>query len=299
MKKTVETTLLKDFIDYLEMEKGLSKNTTNAYESDLKLFFEWIKSKEIKTDEIKKEDIIAYLEYMKDIYSRFSILRKITAIRVFYLYCFKEKEITKNPAENLEKMKKGNYLPEVLTIDEIKRIIESYSNKQKERRDRLILKLIVATGGRVSEIIGLKMGDLDGERYEYIRVKGKGSKTRIIPVYEEIAEELRFYVEHVRKDVIKDIEDDKKEDYPVFGGISRSLFWKSVKTHAKNAGIEKNVYPHIFRHSIATEMLRNGANLRAVQEMLGHSSISTTEIYTHLSKRDLKKAYFDSGIGDD
>jgi integrase/recombinase XerD len=299
MKKNVETTLVNDFTDYLKMEKGLSENSVNAYESDLKLFFNWIKSKEIETDKIKKENIISYLEYMQDSYSRFSILRKITAIRVFYLFCFKEKEITKNPAENLEKMKKGSYLPEVLTMEEIKCITASYSNEYKDKRDRLILKLIVATGGRVSEILGLKIGDLDGERYEYIKVKGKGSKNRIIPVYKEIAEEIRFYIENVRKEIVIDSEADKDKEYLVFGGVSRTLFWRSVKTHAKNAGIEKNVYPHIFRHSIATEMLRNGANLRVVQEMLGHSSISTTEIYTHLSKRDLKKAYLESGIGDD
>lgn len=299
MGKIIETTVLGEFKDYIKFEKGLSENSVNAYESDLKLFFDWIKSKNIKTEDITKEDIIAYLEYMNKVYSRFSVLRKITAIRVFYLYCFKEKEIKKNPAENLEKMKKGSYLPEVLTMEEIKRIISSYSNEPNDRRDRLILKLIVATGGRVSEILGLKMEDLDSERYEYIKVKGKGSKTRIIPVYDEIAEELKFYVDYVRKDIVNDFDKDKKEDYPVFGKISRMLFWRSVKTHAKNAGIEKNVYPHIFRHSIATEMLRNGANLRVVQEMLGHRNISTTEIYTHLSKRDLKKAYFESGIGDD
>lgn len=298
MKKRVDTTLLEEFKDYMKIEKGLSENSIDAYESDLKLFFEWTNSKEIKSDEIKREDIIAYLEYMNKVYSRFSVLRKVTAIRTFYFFCFKEKEISKNPAENLEKMKKGSYLPEVLTIEEIKSIIESFSNEPKERRDRLILKLIVATGGRVSEILGLKMGDLDSERFEYIRVKGKGSKTRIIPIYNEIGEELKFYVEYVRKEVVTDSASDKKEDYPVFGKVSRTLFWRSVKIHAKNAGIEKNVYPHIFRHSIATEMLRNGANLRVVQEMLGHRSIATTEIYTHLSKRDLKKAYFDSGIGD-
>ena len=286
--------IIKEYTDYLLFEKGLSENTKFAYERDLSLFFYFLKEKEVES--VCSEDLVLYIEYMEKSYSRFSVLRKITSIRNFFFYLQKEKVILKNPCDNLEKLKKGSYLPEVLTISEIKSIVESFGTTPKEKRDVLVLKLIIATGARVSEIIDILTSDIDSEGYGYTRVKGKGSKIRVIPIYKDIADELKFYIENIRALFLKN-KDDKENR--VFAGTDRSSFWRILQKKAKDLKIEKRVYPHIFRHSVATEMLKNGAGLRAVQEMLGHSSMTTTEIYTHLGKRDLKKAYLDLKIGDD
>lgn len=285
-----------EYCDYLLFEKGLSENSKEAYKRDLTLFFYFLKEKE--REKVKNEDIVKYIEYLTEKqYSRFSIARKITSIRNYYNYLIRGKVVSKNPCEAIEKIKKGSYLPEVLTIDEIRRIVESFDNSPKGRRDRLITELLIASGARISEIIELKSNDLDTENYEFIRVKGKGSKIRVIPIYQEIAMELRFYMENVRKELADEKEDQK--EYRIFNNVDRTSFWRKLRKNAQNVGIEKGVYPHMFRHSVATEMLKNGAGLRAVQEMLGHSSITTTEVYTHLGKRDLKKEYLKIGIGDE
>ncbi len=284
-----------EYCDYLLFEKGLSENSKEAYKRDLTLFFYFLKNRE--RERVKSEDIVKYIEYLSENeYSRFSIARKVTSIRNYYNYLIKSKIIDKNPCETIEKIRKGKYLPEVLTIEEIRKIIDSFDNSAKGRRDRLITELLIASGARISEIIELKSNDLDMENYEFIRVKGKGSKIRVIPVYKEIAMELRFYMENVRKELSG--KEDEKE-YRIFNNVDRTSFWRRLRKNAKNAGVEKGVYPHMFRHSVATEMLKNGAGLRAVQEMLGHSSITTTEVYTHLGKRDLKKEYLKIGIGDE
>ncbi|BDU50049.1 site-specific tyrosine recombinase/integron integrase [Haliovirga abyssi] len=281
---------IEEYVDYIKFEKGLSENTVLAYNSDLKEFFkslEWVDYKNVTED-----DILRYIEKLKQ-GKESTLLRKVTSIRTFYTYLFKSGKIDEIPTENLDNLKKSSYMPEVLSLDEIKSIILAIDSSLRGKRDKLILQLLVATGARISEILGLKIEDID-ENMQFIKIKGKGNKLRIIPLYKEISEEVYFYLKNIRNKIAKD-----PLSFLLFDGVSRTTFWKRVKIYAKNAGIKKNVYPHIFRHSMATLMIKNGADLRIVQEILGHSSISTTEIYTHIGNSDLKNIYNRIGIGED
>jgi len=280
-----------DFIDYLSFEKGLAENTIKSYKKDITLFFDFVKNDNYK--EIKEKDILKYIEIMKTKYKNNSIYRKITSIKVFFYYLFENSMIKSLPTEHLEGIKKGNYLPEILSIGEIKDVLYAIDNSKEGQRDKIITKLLIATGARISEILELKIENID-EDFQYIRVFGKGSKFRIIPLYKEVQDELVFYIENVRKTVIKD-----ELSIDVFPNMTRQNYWKKLKKYAKNAKVEKNIYPHILRHSVATGMMENGADIRVVQEILGHSDISTTQIYTHLNKRDLKNVYDKVSIGDD
>ena len=199
-----------------------------------------------------------------------------------------------DPTNMIKSLKREKRLPEVLTLKEVKMIIDNCNHSSEGIRDKLILKLLIATGARVSEILNLKIKDIENHDYEFIKVLGKGSKYRIIPVYNSLELEIKEYLVNVRPNL-----KEATETFKLFPGIRRENFWKKLKKIAKDAGIQKNVYPHIFRHSVATVLLSNGADIRIVQEILGHSNISTTEIYTHVEKSDLKKIYNKIKIGDD
>ncbi|MGM0508373.1 MAG: tyrosine-type recombinase/integrase [Fusobacteriota bacterium] len=279
-----------DFKDYLLFEKGLAENTIKSYDLDLDLFFKFFDKKNY--DEIREKDILSYVEDMKTKYKSRTIYRKITTLKVFYEFLFKNSLVDDIPTKNLKNIKKGKYIPEVLSVQEIKDIIDATDNSFKGKRDRIVIKLLVATGGRITEILDLQIKDMD-ENFEFLRILGKGSKVRVVPLYEKIQEELRFYIENIRKKVIKD-----SNEQEIFPGLSRQNFWRRLKIYAKKARIKKNVYPHIFRHTVATQMLENGADIRIVQEILGHSKIATTQIYTHLTKRKIKSKYNEVGIGD-
>lgn len=290
--KKVNKVKIEDYIDYIEIEKGLSDNTVQAYRRDLVIFFEFLSWKNFHS--IKREEITRYIEKLRSSYSTYSILRKVTVIRNYFNYLLKNGIIKESPAEFIEGLKRRKNIPEVLSTVEIKSIIEAIPNNPKGMRDKTIFKLLFATGCRISEILEMKIEDIDID-YKYLRVKGKGSKTRIVPIYIEAGIETKFYIENIRNQFIKN---DIKDDYVVFAGVSRQSFWKRLKEYAINAKIEKNVYPHIIRHSVATKLLENGADIRVVQEILGHSSISTTEIYTHVNKKSIKYIYDKIDIGE-
>ncbi|OQY08408.1 MAG: integrase, partial [Fusobacteriia bacterium 4572_132] len=275
--------VIQDFIDHLSFEKGLAENTIKAYKKDIMLFFDFLQNKSYS--DVKEKEILNYIEIMKKKYKNNSIYRKITSIKVFFYYLFENSMIEFLPTDHLEGIKKGMYLPEILSIEEIKDIINAIDNSKQGKRDKIITKLLIATGARISEILGLEIGNID-ENFQYIRVFGKGSKFRIIPLYKEVQQDLIFYIENIRKTIIK----DETSTY-VFPNMTRQNYWKKLKKYAENAKIEKNIYPHIFRHSVATGMMENGADIRVVQEILGHTDISTTQVYTHLNKKELKKIY--------
>ena len=279
-----------EYIDYVEFEKGLSKNTAFAYKTDLLEFFEFFHWSGYNN--MTEENILKYIENIRE-KKQTTIMRKITSIRTFYDYLFKSGKVDNTPTENLDKFKKGSYMPEVLSLDEIKAIFQAIDNSLRGKRDKVILKLLMATGARISEILNLKLEDID-ENIQFVKIKGKGNKSRVIPLYREVSEDVYFYINNVRKKIIKN-----PESFLLFNGVTRGIFWNNLKKYAKNAKICKNVYPHIFRHSVATLMIKNGADLRIIQEILGHSSISTTEIYTHLAKNELKNIYNHVGIGED
>lgn len=289
MNKTNNYDIISEFENYILIEKGLSKNSIESYKKDLYLFFNFLNNK--KYNEIKEEDILNYMDYMEKKYKRNSILRKISTIKIFYNFLiFEGYELVEVPTSNIADINKGSYMPQVLELSDIEKIISAIDNSDNGKRDLTILKILIATGARVSEIINLKIEDIDMSNFEYIRILGKGSKGRIVPLYKEIGIELKSYIENNRE--------SKSNDYKIFN-ISRQTFWNNLKKYAKNAKINKNVHPHIFRHTVATEMIKNGADIRVVQEILGHSSIATTEKYTHLNKNEIKKIYNKIGIGDD
>lgn len=290
--KDIAATSIEDYIDYIIIEKGLSDNTANAYRRDLLIFSEFLSWEDF--NKITREDIVRYIEVLRKEYSSYSVLRKITVIRNYFNYLLRNNVIKVNPAENIEGMKRKKEIPEVLSISEIKSIIDAIPNTAEGIRDRVIFKLLFATGCRISEIMEMKVENIDSD-YGYIRIKGKGSKTRIVPIYKEAADEVKYFIENVRGEFIKGKE---KDEFFVFCGMSRQNYWKRLKKYAENAKIGKRVYPHIIRHSVATKLLENGADIRIVQEILGHSSIATTEIYTHVNKKSLKYIYDKIDIGD-
>ena len=297
-------TAVLEFLDYLKYEKGNSENTLSSYKRDLTLFFTELPK---NFQNIEDEEVIDYVDKLSKTVKRNTILRKIASIRAFYKFCYINKYITDNPTESLKNLKREFKLPEVLKLSEIKDIIDAIPNKPEGVRDKIIIKILVATGARISEVLSLEIKDVENQDYEFIRVLGKGSKYRLIPIYSQLEDEIRSYIENDRKILVqerkeKESTDKKKKhelEYKLFLGTRRENFWKRLKRYAQNARVEKNVYPHIFRHSVATMLINNGADIRIVQEILGHVNISTTEIYTHVGKRELKEIYNKVKIGDE
>ena len=194
----------------------------------------------------------------------------------------------------IRSLKREKRLPETLTLQEIKRIVDNCNHTPEGMQNKMIIKFLIATGARISEILNLEIKDVENQEYEFIKVLGKGSKYRVIPIYDGLEKEIKDYLENYRPKL-----KNAKENFKIFPNTKRSKFWKNLKKISKDARIEKNVYPHIFRHSIATALLKNGADIRIVQEILGHANISTTEIYTHIEKSTLKKIYNNINLGDD
>lgn len=276
--------ILKEFFDYILLEKGLSKNSALSYKADLEDYKKFLGKKNILDS--NKEDLYKYLKNLKERYKESSYVRKFSSLRAFYKYLELNFYLKENPIYSLEKVKSAKRIPQYLEQEEILKIIESIDNSIFGVRDRLILDFLIFTGGRISEILNLKISDIDYSN-STIRIIGKGNKTRIIPALKFIMDKISHYNDNFRKKLVK----KSSEEFNLFPNISRNNFWYRISNYAKKAGLNKKVYPHIFRHSLATTMLNNGANLRYVQELLGHSSIKTTEIYTHISKKKLKEIY--------
>jgi integrase/recombinase XerD len=292
MTKRTDITLIKEYESYLRFEKGLAQNTIDAYLRDIAFFSKFIGEKSVSTAVF--DDITLYMEKMGTRFSSSTIIRKTTAIRGFYDFLLKEGHIANAPSEKLDSMKKGKYIPEVISVQEIKRIFSAINvNTPEGKRDYMILFLIFATGARISEVLSLKVEDISGDM-RFIRLKGKGNKTRLVPLYDEVGVKLKEYITDVRDILVK----KGNDDFKLFSGMSRNNYWRRLKNYAASAGIEKNVFPHIVRHTVATGLLQNGADIRIVQEILGHASIMTTEIYTHVDKKKLKNLYDETGLGE-
>ena len=282
---------IREFLNYLKFEKGNAENTIKSYERDLK-FFTLEMDKDF--DSVTEDNLIDHVNKMNKEVKRNSVLRKTSAIKNFYKFCFLNKMLENDPTVMLKNMKREKRLPEILSMKEIKEIVDNCNGTPEGQRDKLIIKLLVATGARVSEILNLEIKDVENQDYEFIKVLGKGSKYRLIPIYDELEEEIKKYIEIDRKERKK-----SSNNHKLFPETRRENFWKRLKSISENAQIKKNVYPHIFRHSVATALLENGADIRIVQEILGHVNISTTEIYTHVEKSRLKKIYNEIKIGDE
>ena len=287
---------LKDFLIYLEVEKNFSAHTIRAYNSDILSFLLWLDTTPIEqTDHTKLRDYLVFIQRFN--YSKTTLSRKIAAIRTFYRFLYREKIIDTNPANSVHAPKKSKSLPKFLTGKEIEQILNNIQiSTPAGYRNRTILELLYATGMRISELSNLNFGNLNLEENE-ITVMGKGAKERIVLVSERAKDFLQKYIKTVRYMVAEEGSDiEENEDSPVFiNKTGYRLQPQSIRTVlndiVKKIELPKKVTPHVFRHSFATKLLENGADLRVVQELLGHASISNTQIYTHVSTERLKAVY--------
>lgn len=285
--------ILMDYLHYLKVERGLSENTINSYGIDLKLFLEYLRENEIPSfKQVNKEVIVNYMQAEKNNNkANSSILRSVSSLRKFFQYLAQEKIIEKDPMLLIDTPKKKQHLPQVLTKEEVEKLLHSPNTGQVlGLRDRAMLELMYATGLRISEIINLKLEDLH-LTMGTLQTLGKGHKERIVPVGDEAIKWVNRYLEEARPKLLK----QKRSNYLFLNfhgnNLTRQGVWKNLKTEVRKAGIQKNITPHTLRHSFATHILENGADLRIVQELLGHADISTTQIYTHLSNKQLADIY--------
>lgn len=285
--------ILMDYLHYLKVERGLSENTINSYGIDLKLFLEYLRENEIPSfKQVNKEVIVNYMQSEKNNNkANSSILRSVSSLQKFFQYLAQEKIIEKDPMLLIDTPKKKQHLPQVLTKEEVEKLLHSPNTGQVlGLRDRAMLELMYATGLRISEIINLKLEDLH-LTMGTLQTLGKGHKERIVPVGDEAIKWVNRYLEEARPKLLK----QKRSNYLFLNfhgnNLTRQGVWKNLKAEVRKAGIQKNITPHTLRHSFATHILENGADLRIVQELLGHADISTTQIYTHLSNKQLTDIY--------
>ena len=275
--------LISSFLDSLYIEKGLSKNTANSYKNDISSFFLWLNNYSLNPLKVTTEDINVYVSKLfGDGLKSSSVNRKISAIKSFYIFLQKKKIIMKSPIADIVMPKQEKYLPVSMSEEEVERLLNSPDlNIQIERRDKAMIEVLYATGIRISELTNLKLTDLDINR-SVLKVFGKGSKERLVPFGEKAAESLNLYLTD-RKDL------KSKEIFLSNRGtkISRSAFWQRIKIYTKRENLKISISPHTLRHAFATHLLNRGADLRSVQILLGHSDLSTTQIYTHIAKQRL------------
>lgn len=281
-------------MEYLTVELGLSANTRQAYERDLRLFCKTLGFKNSDAlVNVNREQITGYMTQLKEKgLAAATIARKLAAIKAFYRFMTAEGYMDANPAEVVEAGTKGIKLPRVLSEDEVVRLLNQPDITTAEGfRDRTMLEVLYATGMRVSELINLTLERVD-LNMKYIIAFGKGSKERIVPLGSVAAEFLQQYLEKVRPKLTHE-ERNTNIVFLAFGGheLTRQRFWQIIRAYGRKANINKALTPHILRHSFATHLLDNGADLRSVQELLGHSDISTTQIYTHLTNKRLRDIY--------
>lgn len=282
------------FLEYLTVELGLSANTRQAYERDLRLFCKTLGFKNSDAlVNVSREQITGYMTQLKEKgLAAATIARKLAAIKAFYRFMTAEGYMDANPAEVVEAGTKGIKLPRVLSEDEVVRLLNQPDITTAEGfRDRTMLEVLYATGMRVSELINLTLERVD-LNMKYIIAFGKGSKERIVPLGSVAAEFLQRYLEKVRPKLTHTARNTNIV-FLAFGGheLTRQRFWQIIRAYGRKANINKALTPHILRHSFATHLLDNGADLRSVQELLGHSDISTTQIYTHLTNKRLRDIY--------
>lgn len=282
-----------EYLRFIQIEKGLSENTIAAYRRDLNHYLNYLAAQKISNlDFIDRQIVQQWFGVLHDEgRSTKSIARFTSTIRSFHQFALREKYAAKDPTVLIETPKYERKLPDVLSIDEIDLLLTTpETSKNNGYRDRTMLELLYATGIRVSELINIEVEDVN-LLMDFVKVFGKGNKERIIPLGETVIELLKTYIENVRPQLLK-----KQVTHTLFLNmqgkpLTRQGIWKIIKQTGAKAGIQKRLTPHTLRHSFATHLLENGADLRAVQEMLGHSDISTTQLYTHVSKTQIRKMY--------
>ena len=275
--------LLRSFLDSLYIEKGLSKNTVSSYKNDISSFFTWCDKEQLDLLKIIDLNLNNYISNLFSIgLKSSSINRKISSIKHFYLFLLKKKVIKNSPADEITTPKQERYLPTSMSEDEVECLLSSPKTSIKiERRDKAMIEILYATGMRISELVNLKLTDIDFNR-SVLKVFGKGSKERLVPYGEKAAEALRIYLEDRKKLDSKDVFLSNRGTR-----ITRGAFWQRIKIYIKRENLKSSISPHTLRHAFATHLLNRGADLRSVQILLGHSDLSTTQIYTHIAKKRL------------
>lgn len=282
---------INNFLEFLKTEKGSSDNTIASYRRDVNNLINYFESSALTLNKVTNTNLNSYLIHLEKIgRAPSTISRNIASIHCYFGYLYKQNVITKDPSDKLMAPKIEKKLPDVLTMDEIDILLNQPNEGDcKGIRDRAMLEVLYATGIRVSELIRLKKLDINSN-LGYIKCQDH-KKERIIPMGQVAKEALRHYMDEVRPVMIKDPEEEILFVSCLGQSMSRQGFWKIVKSYANKAGINKKITPHILRHSFATHLVENGADLRSVQEMLGHSDISTTQIYAQMSNNRLKEVY--------
>lgn len=276
------------FLDALWMERGLSDNTLSAYRSDLYKFASWLDAHN-KTSILNAaaNDVLAYLASVENTSTR-TVARRLSSLRRLYEYLLRENRIKQNPVSNIDAPKLGRSLPKSLTEDEVEALLNAPDVEDVLGiRDKCMLEVLYATGLRVSELVGLTVQQIN-LRQGVIRVTGKGNKERLVPLGEEATQWLEQYIASSRKEILNNTMSDALFPSKRAKAMTRQTFWHMIKRYAVIAGINKSLSPHVLRHAFATHLINHGADLRVVQMLLGHSDISTTQIYTHVARERLK-----------
>lgn len=288
---------LAEYIIYLKIERGLSANTVTSYKRDIEKYLTFLTEKKItQLDEVSRFEILDFLQTLRQAGAADnSIIRMVSSLRKFHQYLKRESIVSDDPMQLIDTPKKASTLPKAISPQAIEQLLEAPDTTTPLGvRDRTILELMYATGLRISELVNLKLSDMH-LTMGFIQTMGKGEKERIIPLGEIASQWLDHYLDGAR--VYLQDQSAETSEYVFLNsrgkGLSRQGVWKKVKQLALEAGIDQNVTPHTLRHSFATHLLENGADLRMVQELLGHADISTTQIYTHITKTRLKQVYSD------
>ena len=276
---------LENYRNYLKYERAYSDNTVGAYMNDLNKYEEFLKKDILESD---TEDLEKYLKYIKNLEST-TVAHKITSIKSYFNYNIKRRIVSVNPAEKVSRPKLTKHLPEYLTEEEVGKLLDVEVKSPYDYRNKTILELLYSSGIRISELVNIKTPNYDSEEC-LIRIMGKGSKERIVPLGDYAVNIMNDYMNNYRPLINK-----KHTDYVFINNrgdkISRQFIFKVIKKEALKKGIKKDISPHTLRHTFATHLLKNGADLRIIQELLGHENISTTQIYTHVTNNKLKSDY--------
>lgn len=278
-----EDSNLRSFLNYLLVDKGLSNNTVKAYEADISSFFQWLDNKDLKYKNLQEDHINQYISFLFQRKMRSSsVNRKISSIKSFYIFLVKRNFVKNSPLNDLVTPKQEKYLPESMSEAEVDKLLNSPDVANKiENRDKAMIEMLYATGMRISELVNLKITDVDMKRC-VVKVFGKGSKERLVPFGETALDSLKSYLNEREQSSSKEIFLSNRGKK-----MTRVAFWQRVKIYLIRENLKNSISPHTLRHAFATHLLNRGADLRSVQLLLGHSDLSTTQIYTHIAKQRL------------
>ncbi|MBD3646710.1 MAG: site-specific tyrosine recombinase XerD, partial [Pseudomonadales bacterium] len=281
----MDESLIENYLDSLWLEKGLSRNTLDSYRSDLFAFSRWLDTRNKALTDVHRQDLLAYLSarMSKGLKSR-STSRSLSCLRGLYRYLLREHRIKEDPTLRIDNPRLGRPLPDTMTETDVEKLLAAPDvSTPVGLRDRTMLEVLYACGLRVSELVGLRVTDINLQQ-GVVRIMGKGSKERLVPMGEEAIAWISRYLREARGELLKkNLHQDVVFPSNRGGEMTRQAFWYRIKAHARTAGIERQLSPHTLRHAFATHLLNHGADLRVVQLLLGHSDLSTTQIYTHVA----------------